>query len=153
MSERSYFLQEASVMKWVYFSSESLQLLNPCFPLMNGCWCSVSLCRAFRASHVVELLGVVSEGQPALVIMELMHLGDLKNYLRKQRPDPPDDPVGHPPTLSRIMQMAAEICDGMAYIHSRKFVHRDLAARNCMINEQVSILLYYNARSNVNSPI
>lgn len=85
---------------------------------------------------MVKLLGVVSEGQPALVIMELMHNGDLRKYLRRQRPDD-DNPNGHPPTLSRIMQMGAEICDGMAYIHSRKFVHRDLAARNCMINNEV----------------
>ena len=42
--------------------------------------------RAFRCYHVVELLGVVSDGQPTLVIMELMHNGDLKNHLRSRRP-------------------------------------------------------------------
>jgi len=35
---------------------------------------------------VVRLLGVVSEGQPTLVIMELMEHGDLKNFLRSRRP-------------------------------------------------------------------
>ena len=34
----------------------------------------------------MRLLGVVSEGQPTLVIMELMELGDLKNFLRSRRP-------------------------------------------------------------------
>ncbi|GFS00360.1 tyrosine-protein kinase receptor [Elysia marginata] len=43
--------------------------------------------KAFDCYHVVKLLGVVSTGQPALVIMELMALGDLKNYLREHRPD------------------------------------------------------------------
>jgi len=33
------------------------------------------------------LLGVVSDGQPTLVVMELMVNGDLKNYLRMHRPD------------------------------------------------------------------
>lgn len=42
--------------------------------------------RAFHCYHVVELLGVVSDGQPTLVIMELMHNGDLKNHLRSRRP-------------------------------------------------------------------
>jgi len=32
------------------------------------------------------LYGVVSQGQPTLVIMELMANGDLKNYLRRHRP-------------------------------------------------------------------
>ena len=35
---------------------------------------------------MVRLLGVVSEGQPTLVIMELMEQGDLKNFLRSRRP-------------------------------------------------------------------
>ena len=43
--------------------------------------------RAFRCHHVVMLYGVVSQGQPTLVIMELMAQGDLKNYLRRHRPN------------------------------------------------------------------
>lgn len=35
----------------------------------------------------VRLLGVVSKGQPTLVVMELMAHGDLKSYLRSLRPD------------------------------------------------------------------
>ncbi|KAL1429959.1 hypothetical protein MTO96_015453 [Rhipicephalus appendiculatus] len=107
MRERIEFLQEASVMK------------------------------AFSCQHVVKLLGVVSKDQPVFVLMELMLNGDLKTYLRSHRPDndPKDEatqPRGTPPTLKQILQMAAEIADGMAYLTANKFVHRDLAARNCM---------------------
>ena len=35
----------------------------------------------------MKLLGVVSKGQPTLVVMELMLNGDLKSYLRAHRPD------------------------------------------------------------------
>lgn len=45
-----------------------------------------SVTRAFSCNHVVRLLGVVSDGQPALLIMELMEKGDLKNFLRMHRP-------------------------------------------------------------------
>ena len=48
--------------------------------------------------HVVKLLGVVSQGQPTLVLMELMDNGDLRKYLRSMRPDNKDNP-GVPPTL------------------------------------------------------
>ncbi|KAK7116268.1 putative molluscan insulin-related peptide(s) receptor [Littorina saxatilis] len=91
--------------------------------------------KTFDCYHVVKLIGVVSRGQPALVIMELMANGDLKNYLRMHRPDE-EDCIGDPPTVKEILQMAGEIADGMAYLSAKKFVHRDLAARNCMVSEK-----------------
>ncbi|XP_031558117.1 putative insulin-like peptide receptor [Actinia tenebrosa] len=96
-----------------------------------------SIMKAFHCHHVVELLGVVSDGQPTLVIMELMHNGDLKNHLRSRRPEEGGELP--PPTLPEMLQMAGEIADGMAYLASRKFVHRDLAARNCMVNENLTV--------------
>lgn len=101
-----------------------------------------SVMKAFDTAHVVRLLGVVSQGQPTLVIMELMANGDLKSYLRSHRPDIENyDPslIKHPPTLKQILQMAIEIADGMAYLSAKKFVHRDLAARNCMVSENLTV--------------
>jgi insulin receptor len=101
-----------------------------------------SVMKAFNTHHVVRLLGVVSSGQPTLVIMELMPNGDLKGYLRSHRPDADrgtDELPVQPPTLKRILQMAIEIADGMAYLSAKKFVHRDLAARNCMVAEDLTV--------------
>ncbi|NXR24874.1 INSRR protein, partial [Cinclus mexicanus] len=109
MRERIEFLNEASVMK------------------------------AFKCHHVVRLLGVVSQGQPALVIMELMTRGDLKSYLRSLRPEAENNPGLPPPSLKDMIQMAGEIADGMAYLSANKFVHRDLAARNCMVSEDFTV--------------
>ncbi|XP_029430824.1 insulin-like growth factor 1 receptor isoform X2 [Rhinatrema bivittatum] len=109
MRERIEFLNEASVMK------------------------------EFNCHHVVRLLGVVSQGQPTLVIMELMTRGDLKSYLRSLRPDTENSSGQSPPTLKKMIQMAGEIADGMAYLNANKFVHRDLAARNCMVAEEFTV--------------
>ncbi|KAG5880193.1 hypothetical protein JTB14_006626 [Gonioctena quinquepunctata] len=101
-----------------------------------------SVMKAFDTAHVVRLLGVVSQGQPTLVIMELMANGDLKSYLRSHRPDTENyksNLIKHPPTLKRILQMAIEIADGMAYLSATKYVHRDLAARNCMVSEDLTV--------------
>ncbi|CAH1796561.1 unnamed protein product [Owenia fusiformis] len=98
-----------------------------------------SVMKAFNCNHVVRLLGVVSKGQPTLVIMELMGKGDLKNYLRMHRPDAEDNIGNPPPSLKRILQMAIEIADGMGYLAAKKYVHRDLAARNCMVSENLVV--------------
>ncbi|XP_029542574.1 insulin receptor-like [Oncorhynchus nerka] len=99
-----------------------------------------SVMKAFSCHHVVRLLGVVSKGQPTLVVMELMTHGDLKSFLRCLRPDSENNPTGNPPpTLKEMIQMAGEIADGMAYLNAKKFVHRDLAARNCMVAEDNTV--------------
>ncbi|MEQ2254709.1 hypothetical protein ILYODFUR_006334, partial [Ilyodon furcidens] len=98
-----------------------------------------SVMKAFNCHHVVRLLGVVSKGQPTLVVMELMTHGDLKSYLRSLRPDAENNPGRPPPTLKEMIQMAAEIADGMAYLNAKKFVHRDLAARNCMVAHDLTV--------------
>uniref|UniRef100_A0A8C5D4Z8 Tyrosine-protein kinase receptor n=1 Tax=Gouania willdenowi TaxID=441366 RepID=A0A8C5D4Z8_GOUWI len=108
MRERIEFLNEASVMK------------------------------EFNCHHVVRLLGVVSQGQPTLVIMELMTRGDLKSYLRSLRPKEQWSSLSLPP-LKTMLQMAGQIADGMAYLNANKFVHRDLAARNCMVAEDFTV--------------
>ena len=83
---------------------------------------------------------MVSQGQPALVLMELMENGDLKNYLRSRRPDSENNKLGLPvPTLREVLQMAIEISDGMSYLSVKKIVHRDLAARNCMVSQDVVV--------------
>uniref|UniRef100_A0A4W5Q7H1 Tyrosine-protein kinase receptor n=1 Tax=Hucho hucho TaxID=62062 RepID=A0A4W5Q7H1_9TELE len=107
MRERIEFLNEASVMK------------------------------EFNCHHVVRLLGVVSQGQPTLVIMELMTRGDLKSHLRSLRKENSSSQVL--PPLKKMIQMAGEIADGMAYLNANKFVHRDLAARNCMVAEDFTV--------------
>ncbi|KAJ8271980.1 hypothetical protein COCON_G00108390 [Conger conger] len=108
MRERIEFLNEASVMK------------------------------EFNCHHVVRLLGVVSQGQPTLVIMELMTRGDLKSHLRSLRSQ--ENSTSHSlPPLKKMIQMAGEIADGMAYLNANKFVHRDLAARNCMVAEDFTV--------------
>ncbi|TRY66414.1 hypothetical protein DNTS_003373 [Danionella cerebrum] len=98
-----------------------------------------SVMKEFNCHHVVRLLGVVSQGQPTLVIMELMTRGDLKSYLRSLRSSEQGSCSQSLPPLKKMIQMAGEIADGMAYLNANKFVHRDLAARNCMVAEEFTV--------------
>lgn len=70
-----------------------------------------------------------------------MSNGDLKTFLRKNRPldrsmiqndNYTQFPLQH--VVPPVAHMAIQIADGMAYITQKKFVHRDLASRNCMVS-------------------
>lgn len=76
---------------------------------------------------LVELIGVCTEGEPMLIITEFMVNGALLNYLRK------DD--GRHISFNVIIDMAAQIADGMHYLESQNFVHRDLRAANILVGE------------------
>lgn len=86
LRERIEFLNEASVMK--AFSCHHVVRRG----VRGGG--GVGFRQAFlpqtdlsSTSVQVRLLGVVSKGQPTLVVMELMTHGDLKSFLRSLRPD------------------------------------------------------------------
>uniref|UniRef100_A0A914ZU15 receptor protein-tyrosine kinase n=1 Tax=Parascaris univalens TaxID=6257 RepID=A0A914ZU15_PARUN len=94
-----------------------------------------SVMKQFHTSFIVKLYGVVSDGQPVLVVMELMKKGNLRDYLRSRRPGAEENKDNLPiPTNHEYIRWAAQIADGMAYLESIKFCHRDLAARNCMVS-------------------
>ncbi|VVC36902.1 Fibronectin type III,Tyrosine-protein kinase, active site,Protein kinase domain,Immunoglobulin-like [Cinara cedri] len=84
---------------------------------------------------IVKLLGVVTKSGPPLLVMELMSRGDLKSVLVKCKEfnEPP------PPTMYRVVHMAAQIADGMAFLEHHKYIHRDLAARNCMVTNDMTV--------------
>ena len=93
-----------------------------------------SVMKQFNTAYIVKLYGVVSDGQPVLVVMEMMDLGNLRDYLRARRPDAEENTGNNPlPPMISYFKWAAQIADGMAYLESLKFCHRDLAARNCMV--------------------
>lgn len=88
--------------------------------------------RKCRHEKLVPLYGVCSQGEPLLIITEFMCNGSLLDYLRNNRDS-------KNLKLPDLMDIAAQIADGMSYLEKMKLVHRDLAARNILVGENNTV--------------
>ncbi|CAI8036673.1 Tyrosine-protein kinase transforming protein RYK, partial [Geodia barretti] len=99
----------------------------------------------FNHMNVMKLIGVSPHNWPSVyIVMPFMIYGSLLSYLRKNRADftilnTNDDIDIVNEVGKKLWSMCLQICRGMEYLASLKFVHRDLAARNCMIDEHFVI--------------
>lgn len=80
----------------------------------------------FDHPHVVQLVGVVTAGQPIIMVVEYAEHGSLKVWLRTQ-----------PITLVQQLQWSSDTASGLAFIHSQGFLHRDVAARNVLLSSRL----------------
>uniref|UniRef100_A0A915D8C8 Non-specific protein-tyrosine kinase n=1 Tax=Ditylenchus dipsaci TaxID=166011 RepID=A0A915D8C8_9BILA len=87
-----------------------------------------------RLNHhnLVCLYGVVF-GDPTLMVIEFCENGALLDRLRSQ--------TKARLLVTRLLNYAQQIANGMTYLESRGFVHRDLAARNVLLtgDEEIAV--------------
>ncbi|XP_049595358.1 tyrosine-protein kinase receptor isoform X1 [Syngnathus scovelli] len=84
----------------------------------------------FNHENIVHCMGVSLNNLPRFILLELMTGGDMKSFLRQNRPQ-----RGQAPSLSmhELLQMARDIARGCRYLEENHFIHRDIAARNCLL--------------------
>ena len=82
----------------------------------------------FDHPNILKLLGVVTLGNPCVIVSELMK-DQLVYFLYKLN----RSPIAKSKFPSLLLKFCSDICLGMEYLAGMKFVHRDLAARNVLV--------------------
>ena len=82
--------------------------------------------KKLRHPKLIQLYAVCTLEEPIYIITELMKNGSLLEYLQGK---------GRTLKLPQLIDMAAQIASGMAYLETQNYIHRDLAARNVLVGE------------------
>ena len=85
-----------------------------------------TIMKKLRHPKLVQLYAVCTQDEPLLIITELMPQGSMLEYLQGE---------GRMLQLHPLIDMAAQVAAGMAYLELHNYIHRDLAARNILVGE------------------
>ncbi|MGH0115108.1 UNVERIFIED_CONTAM: hypothetical protein FKN15_070628 [Acipenser sinensis] len=93
--------------------------------------------------HLVEILGVCSQGSPLLIITEELQHRDLLGFLWRCRRDVLRMDQGVPCDLTEkgVFRIARDVASGLEYLHGKRYLHGDVAARSVLIGEGLTAKL------------
>ncbi|XP_065586537.1 tyrosine-protein kinase Blk isoform X2 [Cyrtonyx montezumae] len=85
-----------------------------------------NLMKKLQHNKLVRLYAVVTK-QPIYIVTEYMANGCLLDYLKTEE--------GSQLNLPKLIDMSAQVAEGMAYIERMNSIHRDLRAANILVSE------------------
>ncbi|XP_043938413.1 tyrosine-protein kinase Lck [Protopterus annectens] len=88
-----------------------------------------NLMKNLQHDKLVRLHAVVTQ-EPIFIITEYMEKGSLVDFLKT--------PEGSRLKMNTLIDMAAQIAEGMAFIERKNYIHRDLRAANILVSDKLS---------------
>ncbi|KAM7395484.1 hypothetical protein PAMA_006979 [Pampus argenteus] len=85
-----------------------------------------NLMKQLQHDRLVRLHAVVTK-QPILIVTEFMINGCLLDFLKTDE--------GKKLKLNKLIDMSAQVAEGMAYIEKKNYIHRDVRAANILVND------------------
>ncbi|KAM9622100.1 tyrosine-protein kinase Blk isoform 4-T6 [Trichechus inunguis] len=85
-----------------------------------------NMMKTLQHERLVRLYAVITK-EPIYIVTEYMARGCLLDFLKTDE--------GSRLSLPRLIDMSAQIAEGMAYIEQRNSIHRDLRAANILVSE------------------
>ncbi|XP_056412907.1 tyrosine-protein kinase Lck isoform X2 [Hyla sarda] len=87
-----------------------------------------NLMKQLQHPRLVRLHAVVTE-EPIFIVTEFMENGSLVDYLKT--------PEGLRISVYKLIDMSAQVAEGMAFLERKNYIHRDLRAANILVSEKV----------------
>ncbi|KAF4025385.1 hypothetical protein G4228_017331 [Cervus hanglu yarkandensis] len=89
----------------------------------------IEILKSLQHDNIVKYKGVCySAGRHNLrLIMEYLPYGSLRDYLQKHK-----ERIDH----KKLLQYTSQICKGMEYLGTKRYIHRDLATRNILVENE-----------------
>ena len=84
--------------------------------------------KKLRHKHLIRLYAVCTRQEPIYIVTELMRNGRLLDYLQKGE--------GRHLKLPELIDIGAQVADGMFYLEMHHCIHRDLTASNVSVDER-----------------
>ncbi|XP_037306228.1 tyrosine-protein kinase Blk [Pungitius pungitius] len=88
-----------------------------------------NLMKQLQHERLVRLHAVVTK-EPILIVTEFMVNGCLLDFLKTYE--------GKKLKLNKLMDMSAQIAEGMAYIERKNYIHRDVRAANILVSDTLT---------------